>query len=120
MICLAVTACSDGSSTGASPASGGVRASPTVYTTQGDVEEVLVDKAGRTRAVIRHGEIPKFRNREGRVVGMKPMAMRFLLPKDAPPLSKGDHVRFSFAVQWDSEDMLVVKRLTKADETDPR
>jgi Cu/Ag efflux protein CusF len=85
------------------------------YTTRGRVEGVSNRPGAETLLQIHHEEIPTFKNREGRVIGMKEMVMDFPIAKgvSVEGLSVGTLVEVEFAVDWSKVPYHVATRLTR-------
>lgn len=68
---------------------------------------------------IHHEEIPTFKSKDGRVIGMKHMIMPFALASEAAlgDLRPGDAVEFTFTIDWTRtppQQITIIKRLDPA------
>lgn len=85
------------------------------YTTRGRVEGIT-DRPGVSPMIqVHHEEIPAFKNREGKVIGMKEMVMDF--PAEAgvkfDGFRPGDLVEVQFSVDWTRMPYHAATKLTK-------
>ena len=81
------------------------------YTVRGKVEKTLGAGTDRPMVSIHHEAIPRFKNREGRTVGMESMAMSFSFDeaKLGKVLADGAPVEITFEVHWEQSPPLVLK-----------
>lgn len=72
------------------------------YTIRGEIVSLPVDGDARTEFRVHHQPIPDFKNKEGKVVGMKAMTMAFPPAKgvNLSNLKAGDKVSITFSVWW--------------------
>ncbi len=89
---------------------GGERAAATdKYEVRGEVKDVG-GEGDAARATIAHEEIPTFKDRKGREVGMKPMQMAFGIGSgvDRAVLATGNKVELVVEVDWSREPALMI------------
>lgn len=81
-----------------------------VYTVRGEIRQLPDDENPASGLQIQHENIPDFVNRDGEVVGMKPMIMHFTPAPDLDlsALAVGDKVNFTFDVDWDGSPLFLV------------
>lgn len=108
----AVSACSR-----SEPAPAASNAPVETYTSRGKIV-ALPDPKGALLQ-IHHEEIPTFKAKDGRVVGMKQMIMPFPLASAAVlgDLKPGDAVEFTFTVDWSRtppQEITIIKPLADA------
>jgi micrococcal nuclease len=83
------------------------------YTVRGEIERLPDSGDSFAPVVIRHDDIPEFVDRDGRRVGMRPMAVAFT---PAPGLylgqfTTGQDVHFTFNVDWGEPPLLTVTEI---------
>lgn len=85
------------------------------YVTRGRVEGISSRPGTETLLQIHHEEIPTFKNREGRVIGMKEMVMDFPLAEGVSieGLAVGMPVEVEFAVDWSKVPYHAATRITR-------
>ncbi|MCC6970800.1 MAG: copper-binding protein [Phycisphaerales bacterium] len=109
MLAAAVPACSK-----SDPSPAASTAPVETYASRGKIV-ALPDPKGALLQV-HHEEIPTFKAKDGRAVGMKQMIMPFPLASGVLPgdLKPGDAVEFTFTVDWSRtppQEITIIKRL---------
>lgn len=84
-----------------------------IYTVRGEIRQLPDGENPASGLQLQHENIPDFVNRDGDVVGMKPMIMQFTPGPgvDLSDLSVGDKVQFTFDVDWDGSPLFMVTRI---------
>ena len=93
-------------------------ASTESYSVRGVVIRLAPEDNGKGRIVILHEAIKDFKNQEGEVVGMDPMAMSFGL-KEKGMLSSvemGDKVSINFSMRWKKEPRMMITAMQRLDQ----
>ncbi len=99
------------------PAPAASNAPAETYSSRGKIVSLPDPKGALLQ--IHHEEIPTFKSKDGRVVGMKQMIMPFPLPSGAAlgDLKPGDAVEFTFTVDWSRtppQEITIIKPLADA------
>lgn len=99
------------------PAPAATNVSVETYSSRGKVVSLPDPKGALLQ--IHHEEIPTFKAKDGRVIGMKQMIMPFPLASAAAlgDLKPGDAVEFTFTVDWSRtppQEITIIKRLADA------
>lgn len=84
-----------------------------IYTVRGEIRQLPSPDNPAAGLQIRHEQIPDFVNREGEVVGMRPMIMQFTPSPDLDlgALSVGEKISFTFDVDWDGSPLFMVTKI---------
>jgi hypothetical protein len=84
-----------------------------IYTVRGEVRQLPDPENPAASLQIRHEQIPDFVNRDGDVVGMRPMIMPFTPAPglDLSGVSVGDKITFTFDVDWDVAPTFLVTEI---------
>lgn len=101
-----------GQAPAATPTSGD-REPDQVYTVRGEIRQLPDGENPAMGLQIRHESIPDFVNRDGDVVGMRPMIMQFTPAPDLDlsALVVGDKISFTFDVDWDGAPLMLVTEI---------
>ena len=85
------------------------------YQTRGLVRQLPSPDRPGSELYVHHEAIPDFRDADGKVVGMEPMAMPFPVadPAMLDGLAAGDKIDFTFEMRWEGGKPLLVTRLEK-------
>lgn len=84
------------------------------YAVRAQVGERVEGNDDYVEWVLHHEAITDYKNREGKVVGMAPMPMKFAFEKGlgAESLRKGDKVKVLFELRYNAFPQLLVTRVT--------
>lgn len=97
------------------PAGPAAAAAVETYVTRGRLESVNIRPGAEPMLVVHHEEIPTFKDRTGKVIGMREMVMDFPLAAGVTHegYAPGDLLEIEFAVDWSKVPYHRATKITK-------